>query len=69
MDIEVTRDEDGEVTGLQIDGTAFESDDDTAWNVPKACLREVPTSSLPDDVEVECCDSIEEGVELQSPWL
>ena len=60
--IEVERDESGEVTTVEIGGTAFESDDGTVWFVPKACLRGVTTSSLPQDIQIECCESVDEGV-------
>jgi hypothetical protein len=62
MDIEVTRDEYGEVTGLRIDGTPFESDDGIVWFVPKACLKEAATASLPGDIQIECCEHIDEGM-------
>jgi len=62
MDLQVHRDEDAQVVGLQIGETSFDSDDGLVWPVPKACLREVPTASLPDDIQIECCESIDEGL-------
>lgn len=61
MDIEVERLDD-EVVALRINGVEFDSDDGETWLVPKSCLRKVTTASLPKDVKIECCESVQDNV-------
>lgn len=62
MDVEVERLGTGEVISLRVDGIDFDSDDGETWVVPKNCLRKANTASLPEDVQIECCESVQENV-------
>lgn len=62
MDIEVRRSDSGEVVSLRVDGIDFDSDDGETWFVPKSCLKKVNTASLPEDVQIECCEFVQENV-------
>lgn len=67
MDIEVERAVTAEVISLRLNGIDFDSDDGGGagggtWVVPKSCLRRVSTASLPEDVQIECCESVQENI-------
>jgi hypothetical protein len=58
MDIEIER-IGNEIVALRIDGVEFDTDDGETWIVPKRYLNKVKTASLPKDVKIDCCDSVE----------
>jgi len=61
MDIEVERSGD-EIVAVRISGVEFHSDDGETWVIPKSYLRTVKTVSLPRDLQIECCESVQENV-------
>ena len=58
--IEIFKEED-EISSITINGENLDSDDGEVWFCPKGLLRGIQVDELPENVEFELCNRIENG--------
>jgi hypothetical protein len=52
----------GEIISISINGERIDSDDGDSWNVPRAMLKGIKVSEMPDNIFFSICEKIQEGM-------